>query len=210
MKFLLLSTMVVALFSACSNNTAVKERSGNGTSVDTVVPQTPPIPIITQPHPASKSKDTADYNPEPSLSSIYNDYVAGYQKSLVIDSVFKMENDTFHLHLKHYCLMDSAVTLPGKYVEMYKLDSFVTHNFVTDLKLEKNNHTLLRMTIRKKDFDPRLYTALRDYGVLYAPSLAIVKGNIQLDYSISIPLTDVGVGVTAVIHQNGDILFNGR
>ncbi|MHA4810911.1 hypothetical protein ACX0G9_22580 [Flavitalea flava] len=93
------------------------------------------------------------------------------------------------------------------YVYMYKLDSFVTHNFVTQVRLDKNNKTILQRTIYKEDFEKFLDSPLKDYATLRCPSLAISNGSIELDYSISIPLTDVGVGMTMMIKNDGTISY---
>jgi hypothetical protein len=144
------------------------------------------------------------------LSDIFNDYVARYKTICSIDSAFKIGTDTFVLHLQHYCLMDSAVDVPKKYVYMYKLDSFVTHSFITSLSIKKNNKIIVQRKISKRDFEKALYSELKDYGVLFCPSVTVLNGTINLAYSISIPLTDVGVSATAEIDRNGILIFKGR
>lgn len=79
-----------------------------------------------------------DQDPEENIDTVFNQFIASYKQPYMVDSVFRIGGDAFELRLKHYCLMDSAITVPGKYVEMYKLDSFVTHNFVTEISLGRN------------------------------------------------------------------------
>jgi hypothetical protein len=93
---------------------------------------------------------------------------------------------------------------------MYKLDSYVTHNFATDIKLDKNNSTILQKTIYKRDFNKFLRLQLRDYGALLCPEMSLSNDTIQLGYSISIPLTDVGIGLTMGIDHNGHIFEKGE
>jgi hypothetical protein len=131
-------------------------------------------------------------------------------KPCTIDSVFHFGGDTFRLNVKHYCLWDSAIKVPKKYVYMYKLDSFVTHNFATDIKLDKNNSTILQKTIYKRDFNKFLRPQLRDYGALLCPEMSLSNDTIQSGYSISIPLTDVGIGLTMGIDHNGHIFEKGE
>ena len=93
---------------------------------------------------------------------------------------------------------------------MYKLDSFVTHNFMTELVLKKNNKVLTKKEVVKKDFTPFLTDQLKEYAVLLSPSVNLSQMGINLDYSISIPLTDVGVGVTMILKYNGSVTYTGR
>jgi hypothetical protein len=156
---------------------------------------------------ATRHENPGEDNPGGNLTSNFNEYVAQYKNPCLIDSVFTIGADTFKLHLKHYCLMDSAIKVPKKYVDMYKLDSFVTHNFVTTVRLDKNNKTILQRTVYKKDFEKFLYPQLKEYGALFCPSMHLLNDTIELDYSISIPLTDVGIGVTMVINRDGTIAY---
>ncbi len=155
----------------------------------------------------TRLSDTAKNDGNQELADMYNEYVARYTKPCIIDSGFIFGIDTFQLRLKHYCLMDSAIKVPKQYVYMYKLDSFVTHNFVTTVRLDKNSKTILQRTVYKKDFEKLLYQQLKEYGTLRCPSMKLVNDSIELDYSISIPLTDVGIGITMVINRDGAIAY---
>jgi hypothetical protein len=104
--------------------------------------------------------------------------------------------------------MDSAIRVPKKYVYMYKVDSFVTHNFASDILLVKNNKEILRETLYKKDFQRLLPQELKAYGALFCPELEIKNDSIWLDYSISIPLTDVGIGVHTIIDKDGRLTYS--
>jgi len=152
----------------------------------------------------------ADTGANQELTGIYNDYVGRYKKPCIVDSVFSFGADTFRLHLRHYCLMDSAIKVPKKYVQIYKLDSFVTHNFATEIKLDRNNHTVFHGMVYKKDFDKYLYPQLKEYGALFCPEVNLSKDTIELDYSISIPLTDVGVGVAMILNRDGSVVYKAQ
>ena len=102
--------------------------------------------------------------------------------------------------------MDSAIKVPKNYVDIYKLDSFVTHNFVTILRLEKNNKTIIQRRVYKRDFEKFLFQQLKKYGALLCPSLDLSNGTIDLDYSISIPLTDIGTGIM-ILNRDGTIVY---
>lgn len=160
---------------------------------------------------SSGAAAAADYgSEEPSLDEIYQECIDRYTHPKVIDTVFKMGDDSLRLRLRHYCLMDSGVHVPKSYTKLYHLDSFVTHNFVTDITLNRGNQEILRRTIVKKDFNQLLYPELKSYAILFPPDLRLGRDSIILGYSISIPLTDVGVGLSAVIDGHGRILFEDR
>lgn len=182
-----------------------------------------PIASVANVYPKSdKPNDTAakkssaaaaavDYgSEEPSLDEIYQECIDRYTHPKVIDTVFKMGDDSFRLRLNHYCLMDSGIQVPKSYTKLFHLDSFVTHNFVTDITLNRGDQEILRRTIVKNDFNQLLFPALKSYAILFPPDLRLSRDSIILSYSISIPLTDVGVGLSAVIDGQGRILFGDR
>jgi hypothetical protein len=212
LRLLLPLLTIVYTHSACNSNANSKNAHDSTLLVDS------PIKDIYKKSdgdsPASKKainhvKVSGQNNAE-SLSDIFNDYVARYKTVCSIDSSFTIGTDTFVVHLQHYCLMDRAVDVPKKYVYMYKLDSFVTHSFITSLSIKKNDKIIVQRKISKQDFEKVLYSELKDYGVLFCPSVTVLNGTISLGYSISIPLTDVGVGATAEIDRNGIVIFKGR
>lgn len=141
------------------------------------------------------------------LKEIVEGYVRLYQSPFIIDSSYILGKDTIRISLKHQCLMDSAVIIPTKYVGIYKLDSFVTHNFATSIKVEKNKNVVAERNISKNDFNRFLDSNLRDYGVLIYPSIKSLNDSVEVSYSISIPLTDIGIGVGAIIKNDGSLSF---
>jgi hypothetical protein len=156
----------------------------------------------------SSKEDYGAGSPAGNLGDIFDDYIGKYNKLCLIDTTFKIGSDLFRLHQKYYCLMDSAIRVPKKYVYMYKVDSFVTHNFASDILLVKNNKEILRETLYKKDFQRLLPQELKAYGALFCPELEIKNDSIWLDYSISIPLTDVGIGVHTIIDKDGRLTYS--
>lgn len=147
-----------------------------------------------RPEAAKVPADTMEDSPEPSLSGIYNECIARYDHPVDIDSIFRTGGDVLEVRLHHYCLKDSAIRLPKEYADMYKLDSFVTHNFETQLVVKRNDTVILDRVVRKKDFEGLLqYDNLRSYAVLLFPDVGMVRDTINVSYSITIPLTDVGI-----------------
>ena len=200
----------MAFFWGCNNN-AVKNTTNRDSSVDTQVMQIYPRRHNNDTITRIKTKrdgDSSQKSPEDNLSSIFDDYVATYTCTpCLIDSTFTIGNDIYRMHLKHFCLMDSAIKVPQSYIYMYKLDSFVTHNFVTIVSLSRNRHEIFKGRIQKKNFEKLLYPELVDYGVLRCPSMKMTIGFLILVYSISIPLTDVGIGVKALLDSNGNVTY---
>jgi hypothetical protein len=141
------------------------------------------------------------------LKGIMEEYTGMYNKPFYIDTSYVVNSDTIHFLLKHYCLMDSAIEVPDKYVGIYQLHSFITHNFETIIKIHKNGKQFIEERIVKTDFDKYLHPDLKKFGVLLYPEIRYLKDSIELGYSISVPLTDVGVGLRAVINKNGSINF---
>jgi predicted nucleotidyltransferase len=118
-----------------------------------------------------------------------------------------MGGDSFKVHLKYYCLKDSAIKVPKELVYMYKLDSFVTHNFVTRVRIERNGVSILEKTIHKEEFDKFLYPEWKQYSVLRDPSLELKNNLIEISNSISIPLTDLGVLTSILVDRDGKVIY---
>ncbi|RBL93166.1 hypothetical protein [Chitinophaga flava] len=127
------------------------------------------------------------------LSNIYNSYLQRYNDSIKIDTTFIFRDSKVKVDFQYYCTHDSSLTLPEKYIEVYGIKEFVTHNFESSLKIELNDKYILDTIIKKSMFEDTIPIELRKYGVLLYPVLTFKKGNrVEIDYSLSIPLTDVG------------------
>lgn len=202
MKSNLLFLIFYAVLLSCNNG-------GGGESTDKSLNDSAKIQDSILKGNAPKRTEVTDEDTE-DLRSILSDYVQQYNNPYVVDSSYIMEKDTIKVSLKHYCLMDSAITIPKKYVGMYKLDSLVTHNFITLLRVEKNGKEVVNRKIQKEDFEKYLEPSLQNYAVLFSPIVKKGESFIVLNYSISIPLTDVGIGVRSVINQDGTVSFEKR
>ena len=71
-------------------------------------------------------------------------------------------------------------------------------------KVLKSGDTAFKKTITKKDFNSLLYTALKSYATLTDPTLKIKNDSIRLFFSVSIPVTDVGIGVAIQFDKKGN------
>jgi hypothetical protein len=147
-------------------------------------------------------------DPNHELNGILEDYLKGYKTPYTKDTSFLVGNDTLRIRIKHYCLLDSAISLPERYLTIYDLDSFITHNFESEIQLEKNETPISNTIIKKENFAQFLNPELVKYGVLLYPEVRIEKGRIFIDYSISIPLTDVGIPVNIELKGDGTIIYS--
>ena len=93
----------------------------------------------------------------------------------------------------HYCTYDSALHLPSKYIEDYGLKEFTTHDFKSILKISSADSLVVDTVITKKTFKDEMFREEKLYGVLLHPRLLFSDTSLMIEYSISIPLTDVGV-----------------
>jgi len=157
--------------------------------------------LISLPH-----TDSAEGGEE-ELKGFFNDYIASYTRPCVIDSSFQLASSRFRILVKDSCLMDSAITIPKGYVEMYKLDSFVTHTFISKIRVEKDGLLVLERVVVVNDFKHLIDILLQRYATLRCPYLRLKGDSILLGYSISIPLTDLGSLEYVVIDARGNVSF---
>lgn len=206
MKYIFYLLAIKITFLSCNNN----EQSPVANNQDTVTisrhDQTGDTTVSPKKNqPVVGEMDTDE------LNDILTEYVSRYRSDFSFDSTFKSGKDTFEIRFRHYCLMDSAIVVPGRYVEMYHLDSFLTHNFESSLILVKNQDTIVREKFGKARFKSLLESPIREYGVLQPrPYIYLLKDAVEINYSISIPLTDLGKGVTGIVGFDGRISFKDR
>jgi hypothetical protein len=198
--------VIQILFLSCNNN----EQSIVANKQDTVAVSNHNVTSDTTAR-SVKDQRVADDTDANEPDEILTDYVNQYTLDFSFDSTFRSGNDSFEIRFRHYCLLDSAVVVPGRYVKMYKLDSFVTHNFESSLLLVKNGNTVVKDTIRKISFNSLLGSPVKEYGVLQPrPYIYLLRNAVEINYSLSIPLTDLGKGVTALVGFDGKMVFKDR
>ena len=189
--------MILLIIVSCNN---AKNEVGTPVASDSSITVTPDSNSV--------AGVKADEYPEGlTLEEIREDYVKMYYTQLNIDTSFLFDSDTIRFRFQYHCKMDSAVTVPKNYVEMYGLENFVTHNFTSSVLITQDQQTILKREINKNDFDKLLEDHLKEYAVLFVPTIHYSADSIAIHYSISIPLTDVGIGVTATIKPGWTISF---
>jgi hypothetical protein len=149
------------------------------------------------------SKINRDTAGDHELKNLVKEYESLYSNPVQIDTSFERGIDTFRLLFRHFSTMDSSIALPKKYVEMYGLQTFITHDFESTVELHKNGRELLKRKIKKEDFKQRLDSILQKYATLLYPNVNIISDTIFVDYSVSIPLTDVGKGMKVTLTKDG-------
>jgi hypothetical protein len=138
---------------------------------------------------ASNNQDSFEVN---DLNEIKAEYINRYKDTSVYDTSIVYNGDKVNIHFRHYCLFDSVLKLPEKYIEMYKLKEFTTHSFQSTLKISIRDNVIIDTIITKNTFAKILPPELKEYGVLLYPNVHLLQDHLIINYSISIPLTDIG------------------
>ena len=130
----------------------------------------------------------------------YNDLIQSYHKKEVIDSVFNVGLNHFHIKMEYSCLINANFKVPKQYLAPFTNKDFSTHDFMIKLSILKNDKLYLERKYEKQYFFKQLQNEdLKKYGVLFCPYLERKVNNIILGVSLTIPLTDVGEGVQDTI-----------
>ena len=193
-KFILIILSIHFTILSCNNT----EQSSVAQNQDTIVR-------------TLRNQSIPDETGDDELREIMTEYISRYSSDYNFDSTFNRGSDNFQFKLRHHCLMDSAITISGRFVAMYNLDSFVTHNFESSLILLKNKDTILNTKIDKANFLSFVESPVSEFGVLLPhPNIYLTENGIEIRYSLSIPLTDLGTGVAAMVGIDGGISFKDR
>nr|WP_294950451.1 hypothetical protein [uncultured Mucilaginibacter sp.] len=196
----IIAFFIIALLVSCGNN--VKETSRDVTNSDTVKPAMN-VKV------ASDSIGPASDDIPPSQAEERKRLETTYDNIQVIDSVFDNGKERISLRVKYYCLKDSDIVIPKRYYDAENPTDFITHPFVSDILLINGRDTVLNKQFTAKDFQPffkdPFVGALKKYGGLLAPSISgtSTRDNFIVYYSLSIPVTDLGIPVKIIIQKNG-------
>lgn len=183
---------VTALFLAIL--TSCQQRSGNNAQMTSTT---------------SDSIHKEELEDESNIGKLRQEYISNYDKVNLMDTSIKdSEGRKIHVYTKYYCSFDNAIIIPQKYVWETSNKSFKTHNFLQDITIVIEQDTLFNKTFTKSDFSDFLYPELKKYAVLMFLNFTYDKQNnlFNFDYSISIPITDVGIGCRLTIDKKGQIL----
>lgn len=156
-------------------------------------------------------EDSTSGHDEPSegqsLEEIIKAFTDEYTKKEKYDSTFFIGTDLYKIEFEHYCLFDSGIVVDKPFVGIYKLDSFVTHNFATRFTVTKNGESPITRYITRDNFKGKVDSLYTSEGALLYPNFHVSEGAFFFTYSLSVPLTDVGIPVGCKIDLNGDMEF---
>ena len=135
----------------------------------------------------------------------FQNYLKEYADTIVIDTSIIYKGEILHVAFEHYCTYDSSINLPIKYIKIYGLTKFVTHSFDSKLKITMDKKLIVDTIISKTLFYNKIPKEEQLYGVLFFSKISFFDGRLKIDYSISIPLTDVGQRSTLECSYDGKI-----
>ena len=136
------------------------------------------------------------------LKQVREDFISSYSKPIVIDTSFYWQDTLYNVIFRHFATMDSALTVPSKYNFDTSKD-FLTHNFKSQLLIIKNADTLQYRDITKQTFKEYLTPELDCCSTLLFPNFYIKGDTIEINYSLTIPVTDVGIHVAVKFDTKG-------
>ncbi|MBX3238369.1 MAG: hypothetical protein KIT80_06250 [Chitinophagaceae bacterium] len=137
------------------------------------------------------------------------EFISLYQKPILIDRSFIDNGKEYEIVFRHFSTMDNGLVVPAKYNFDTNRD-FVTHNFVSNLIVFTGKDTIFEKHITKAMFKPlldTLDTSLNKYATLLYPTLDIHNDSIKIHYSISIPVTDIGISVDIKFDKRGNYII---
>lgn len=151
-----------------------------------------------------KTKSTVSED-DSELLNIVNEYKSTYTKMYDFDTAFDSEKHSYRVIFSHKCLFDSSLSIPEKYVSIYRMKEFITHNFQSSFILYKDGAEITNMIITKSVFSPLFDENLRKYGNLLYPRIKVGSNpfTVEINYSLSIPLTDIGKSVMLSFDNQG-------
>jgi hypothetical protein len=145
---------------------------------------------------------------EPTFDEAKADLIKSYSEIKKIDTLIIDDKDSLAIHFKYYCLHDSSTIVPARYIAWKdEKKDFTANNFASKIIIIKNRDTIFNRIVYKKGFAPVVDEELKKYGVMVDAGFQgyeKVKGKLLFDYTVSIPMTDVGVPVFLTIDKKGN------
>ena len=144
----------------------------------------------------------------PTFKEVLADRISSYNKVEYIDKMIVDGKDTIQLHETYYCLHDSSLFVPKQYLwGGDKTKDFRTNNFATKIVVICKKDTVLNKVFERDDFNSALSDQLKKFAIIFDAGYLGYnkeKEEFALSYSISIPLTDLGVPAYIIIDKKGN------
>jgi hypothetical protein len=112
--------------------------------------------------------------------------------------------------MEYYCLHDSAINVPESYMSAWgkeHVKPFIAHNFACKIVVLNSKDTIFNKVVKRGNFDKVLRDDLKKYATLAGVKFGGYNKSKQyliFNYSISIPMTDVGVPASLTIDKQGN------
>jgi len=143
------------------------------------------------------------------FDEVLSELRASYHKIETIDKQVIDGKDTLQLHETYYCLHDSSLRVPARYMGPWGsaiTKNFVANTFATKIIVIRNKDTVLNKVFKKEEFNKVLWNRLKQYAIIFTADYLgydKTKGEFGIGYSITIPLTDVGLGAGIAVSKTG-------
>jgi len=149
-------TLLLFLYlSACSNPTPATHPTDTPKTI--LHSDTPAkTPTMSAKPPATETYE----DPEPGPEEILAHYMKSCRDTVKVDTTVPVSGQPWHITLRHYSTGDSAIQLPERYIEGYKLKKFTTSNFESKLKVTVRDVTLFDTVISKNIFRDSAFESL--------------------------------------------------
>lgn len=193
---ILLATICIASLSNCNSNS-----KGRTENIDSLENQKK---IDAQ---MAKGDQPDDEQEGPTFEEVKRDLLSSYNKTEIIDTSLIDGKDSLHVYSKYYCLHDSSLTVPKRYIwGGDKPKDFIANTFANKIVVVNNKDTVFNRVIKKDDFLSVINDEEKKYATLFGPhfhGFNKTTKELTFSYSVSIPLTDVGVPACLVIDKKG-------
>jgi hypothetical protein len=117
--------------------------------------------------------------------SLMKTLLTSYKDTFKVDSVdIVAKGDTASVRVRHYCTYDGKIDLPAQYMSFYGLESFQTHNFVSEVEFKINSKVVFKGVISKETFGRSLNERQKKYGVLSRPEVDLIGKQLSIEYGV--------------------------
>ncbi len=127
-------------------------------------------------------------------------YTKTYKDTVNKDTSFFINGtDKVEIKVRYYCTYDKKIVLTGQYLEIYDAkghlvkapDKFVTHNFVSDVKVKLNSKPIFNGIVKKENFaNQGLEDDLKQFGVLAFQAISKYSRGFTIYFRIGIPTNE--------------------